>query len=100
MGVRVLRSELELAGGRYDIVLDYGGPARLRVDNGPWHEHGGSPDVYGPRWSAVPIAATPGKHTVEIRIGLYGSTADIALLASSRRRRQARPRTVCHPTTP
>ncbi len=80
-GVRVLRSELALAGGRYDLVLDYGGPARLRVDTGPWREHGGSPDRYGPRWSAARIEVAAGKHTVEIRIGSYGSTADIALLA-------------------
>ncbi len=80
-GVRVLRSELALPGGRYDLVLDYGGPARLRVDNGPWRQHGGSPDVYGPRWSAERMDLAAGKHTVEIRIGAYGSTADLALLA-------------------
>ena len=39
--VRILRSEVELKQGRYDIVLDYGGPARLRVDGGHWHRHGG-----------------------------------------------------------
>ena len=80
-GVRVLRSELVLASGQYDLVLDYGGPARLRVDRGPWRQHGGSPDVYGPRWSAERMRVSAGKHTVEIRIGAYGSTADIALLA-------------------
>ncbi len=80
-GVRVLRSELALPGGRYDLVLDYGGPARLRVDNGPWWQHGGAPDVYGPRWSAERMELAAGKHTVEIRIGVYGSTADLSLLA-------------------
>jgi hypothetical protein len=40
-GVRILRAEIESASGRFDLVLDYGGPARLRVDKGPWREHGG-----------------------------------------------------------
>ena len=81
MGIKVLRAEVELGGGPYDIVLDYSGAARIRVDKGPWHRHGGSPDVYGPRWSAARIEIPAGKHTVEIRIGSYGSTADVALLA-------------------
>ena len=80
-GVRVLRAEIASVSGRFDLVLDYGGPARLRVDKGPWRQHGGSLDVYGPRWSAERIETSAGKHTVEIRIGSYGSTADIALLA-------------------
>jgi len=80
-GVRVVRSELALAHGPYDLVLDYGGPARLRVDQGPWLQHGTSPDVYGARWSAERIQVAEGKHTVDIRLGSYGSTADIALLA-------------------
>jgi cellulose synthase operon protein C len=81
IGVRVLRAQLDLAGGQYDLVLDYRGAARLRVDHGPWREHGGSPDVYGPRWSAERIRLAAGKHAVEIRIGSYGSTADITLSA-------------------
>lgn len=80
-GVRVLRAEIASASGRFDLVLDYGGPARLRVDKGPWRQHGGSPDVYGARWSAERVEVPAGKHMVEIRIGSYGSTADIALLA-------------------
>ena len=80
-GVRILRSEVMLTRGQYDLVLDYGGPARLRVDKGPWRAHGGSPDVYGSRWSAERIASIAGRHTIEIRIGSYGSTADIALAA-------------------
>jgi tetratricopeptide (TPR) repeat protein len=80
-GVRILRAEIESASGRFDLVLDYGGPARLRVDNGPWREHGVSADVYGPRWSAERMETSAGKHTVEIRVGAYGSTVDLALLA-------------------
>lgn len=81
MGIKVLRAELELASGRHDIVLDFAGPARLRVDHGPWHVHDGSLDVYGARWSAMSIETAAGKHEVEIRIGMYGSSADLALLA-------------------
>jgi hypothetical protein len=80
-GVRVLRADIESATGRFDLVLDYGGAARLRVDHGPWRDHGGSAEVYGPRWSAMRVETSKGKHTVELRLGAYGSTADVALLA-------------------
>ena len=79
-GIRILRSEVELTQGRHDLVLDYAGPARLRVDRGPWHEHGGSLDVYGPRWSAQRIAVSAGKHVIEVRLGSYGAAVDVALL--------------------
>ena len=79
--VRILRSEVELSQGRYDIVLDYAGPARVRVDRGPWHQHGGSYDVYGPRWSAQRIDVPAGKHVIEMRLGTYGPTIDVGLLA-------------------
>jgi tetratricopeptide (TPR) repeat protein len=79
-GIRVLRSEVELPAGRHQVVLDFVGPARLRVDRGPWHEHGGSAEAYGPRWSAETVEVAGGRHTVEVRIGSYGSTADVALL--------------------
>lgn len=80
-GVRVLRAQLNLEQGSHDIVLDYGGPARLRVDHGPWHQHGGSVDSYGPRWSAQRVDLPAGRHVVEVRIGTYGSTASLGLLA-------------------
>ena len=81
LGIKVVRSELELSSGRHDIVLDFSGPARLRVDNGPWHSHASSRDVYGPRWSAFPVETAAGRHKIEIRLGLYGSSADVSLLA-------------------
>jgi len=80
-GVRVLRAQVDLGQGRHDIVLDYSGPARLRVDHGPWHEHGGSVDSYGPRWSAQRIDLPAGRHVVEVHIGSYGSSASLGLLA-------------------
>jgi tetratricopeptide (TPR) repeat protein len=81
MGVKVLRATLELPAGRYHIVLDYGGSAHLRVDQGPWHRHGASLAVYGPRWSATPVELGAGKHRVDIRLGMHGASAELALLA-------------------
>jgi tetratricopeptide (TPR) repeat protein len=81
MGIKVLRSEFDLPDGRYDVVLDFAGPARVRVDGGPWHEHGGSLRVHGPRWSALPVSVVAGKHGIEIRLGTYGASAELALLA-------------------
>ena len=81
IGIKVLRAVVELTGGGDDVVLDFSGAARMRVDQGPWHRHGGSSDIYGPRWSAERVDLPAGKHTVEIRIGSYGSTADVTLLA-------------------
>jgi hypothetical protein len=79
-GIKVLRSEVELPAGRHHVVLDFNGPARLRIDRGVWHAHGGSTNTYGPRWSAATVEVTGGKHTVEIRLGTYGATADLALV--------------------
>ena len=81
MGVKVLHAEFELAAGHYDIVFDFAGAARLRVDGGPWYLHAGSLEVYGPRWSAAPVEVTAGRHQVEIRMGMHGASADVALLA-------------------
>jgi hypothetical protein len=80
-GVRVLRSTLTLPAGRFDLALDYAGPARIRLDGGPWRSHGASAAVYGPRVSAERIALSAGRHIVEIRVGSYGSSVDIGLLA-------------------
>ena len=80
-GVRVLRSTLTLPAGHYDLVLDYAGPARIRLDGGAWRAHGASAAVYGPRASAERIDVAAGKHIVEIRMGSYGSTVDVGLLA-------------------
>ena len=46
MGIKVLRSEFDLPAGRYHVVFDFGGAARLRIDGGPWHTHAGSLDVF------------------------------------------------------
>lgn len=78
-GIRVLRAEVNLPAGRHRFLLDFAGPARLRVDGGQWFLHG-SASAYGPRWSSPAVEVSGGRHTVELRIGVYGATADLALL--------------------
>jgi len=82
-GVRLLQSEIGLRAGHYQIVLDYAGPALLRVDGGPWHRHGDSAETLGSRWSAQPLELGAGRHQVEIRLGSYGGRLDVGLLIGS-----------------
>ena len=79
-GVKVLQANVELPGGRYAVVLDFAGPARLRVDGGPWQAHGGSLSSYGARWSATVVQFAGREHHIELRIGSYGQGVDLALL--------------------
>jgi tetratricopeptide (TPR) repeat protein len=79
-GVKVLQANVELPGGRYAVVLDFAGPARLRVDGGPWQAHGGSLSSYGARWSATVVQLAGREHHIELRIGSYGQGVDLALL--------------------
>ena len=65
------------ARGRVLFVLDYAGPALIRIDGGPFIEHG-SARAFGPRASAVAVdARSPGRHTVELRLGSYGGGAQL-----------------------
>jgi tetratricopeptide (TPR) repeat protein len=80
-GIKEITGELSLAGGPYDLVLDYGGPARVRIDDGPWRAHGGSPDRFGARWSAIPIELSAGKHVVRLRLGTIGAETEVSVLA-------------------
>ncbi len=79
-GVRILQSEVDLRPGTDQIVLDYAGPALLRVDGGPWHHHGDSPEVFGPRWSALSLPVGAGRHQIELRLGNNGGGIDVGLL--------------------
>ena len=79
-GVRVIRSEIEVRAGHYQVVLDYAGPALLRVDGGPWHHHGDSPEAFGARWTALALALGEGRHQVELRLGSYSGRIDVGLL--------------------
>jgi tetratricopeptide (TPR) repeat protein len=80
-GIKALRAQVDLPAGHYDLVLDYAGPARLRVDGGTWQVHGGSADRFGARWSAVPMDLPAGKHAIELRLGTVGSDIELSLLA-------------------
>ncbi|HJX53772.1 MAG TPA: tetratricopeptide repeat protein [Polyangia bacterium] len=79
-GVRTLQSEVDVRAGHYDIVLDYAGPALLRVDGGAWHHHADSPEAFGTRWSALSLALSEGQHRVELRLGSRGGGIDVGLL--------------------
>ena len=79
-GVRALQSEVDVRAGHYHIVLDYAGPALLRVDGGRWHHHADSPDAFGPRWSALSLELNEGRHQVELRLGSRGGSIDVGLL--------------------
>ncbi len=73
---RALRAAIEVPEGRYDLVLDYPGPAAVRVDGGAWHRHD-SAKVYGPRASAVRLPLAAGRHVVDLRIGSFGGASEV-----------------------
>ena len=79
-GVRTLQSEVDVRAGHYHIVLDYAGPALLRVDGGAWHHHADAPDAFGPRWSALSDTLNEGRHRVELRLGSRGGSIQVGLL--------------------
>jgi tetratricopeptide (TPR) repeat protein len=79
-GVRLLQSEIDVRAGFYQMVLDYAGPALLRVDGGPWHHHADSAETFGPRWSALPLKLGAGRHQVELRLGSHSGAIDVGLL--------------------
>jgi cellulose synthase operon protein C len=77
-GVRVLRARRDANAAEHLLVLDFPGPALVRVNGGPWHAHG-SDAVYGPRWSAFPTRLEAGSHSIEVRLGTYGGSAELRL---------------------
>jgi hypothetical protein len=79
-GVRRLRALLDLPPGTYDLALSFSGPARLRVDGGPWHAHGAA-EYYGPRWSAARRTLTRGRHELEVRLGTFGGASELTVMA-------------------
>ena len=75
-GVHVVRAPVVTSAGRVLFVLDYAGPALIRIDGGPFIEHG-SARAFGPRASAVAVTLDPGRHSVELRLGSYGGGAQL-----------------------
>src|SRR6185295_5428636 len=64
--------EIDAAGaGAYDIVLDFGGEARLAVDGGAWFHHGDE-RRYGPRVSAARVHLSRGRHQLLLRLASGG----------------------------
>jgi tetratricopeptide (TPR) repeat protein len=78
-GVEVVRTAIDVAGGSYDLVLDYAGEARVSVDGGAPFLHG-SESAYGPRASGVRAELPAGRHAVEVRLATQGGRAELALL--------------------
>jgi len=76
-GARLVRIPFEGA-GRYEIVVDFAGEARVAVDGGAPHPHG-SPTRYGPRVSATPVAVGAGHHDIELRLATRAAVAGFAL---------------------
>ncbi|HXU01091.1 MAG TPA: tetratricopeptide repeat protein, partial [Polyangia bacterium] len=78
-GARLVRVAFETASdGRYDVVVDYAGEARLFVDGGEAQYHG-STDRYGPRISATHFPLGAGRHTIELRLATRAAVAGFAL---------------------
>src|SRR6185369_12362631 len=72
------KAQVEARTGPALLALDFPGPALVRVDGGAWHAHE-SNTIYGPRWSAVPVALGTGRHEIEVRLGTYGGGAELRL---------------------
>jgi hypothetical protein len=73
-----LRAAVDGPGGRYELVLDYDGEARLAVDGAPPVAHG-SELRFGPRLAAFTLALPPGRHELEIRLASPGGRGELAL---------------------
>jgi cellulose synthase operon protein C len=63
---RVLRAAIEVGAGRYEVVVDFEGEARLSVDGGAWVAHGQA-GRYGPQLTATRVALAAGRHEITLR---------------------------------
>jgi tetratricopeptide (TPR) repeat protein len=64
---RALRAAIEVGAGRYDIVIDFDGEARLSVDDGVSVAHGEA-GRYGPSLTATRVELSAGRHEIALRI--------------------------------
>jgi tetratricopeptide (TPR) repeat protein len=78
-GAQRLLIPVTVPGGTHQIVLDFPGEGRVRVDGGRLHHHG-SEAHYGPRVSATSFALGGGKHEIEIRIGTFGGRSGLGVM--------------------
>ena len=77
-GVQVLRTSIGVSRGRYSVVLDFGGEARLRVDQGAFARHGDDRG-YGPRVSRTLVELGAGRHDIELRLAAPAGRSELAL---------------------
>jgi cellulose synthase operon protein C len=77
-GDRVLRAAVEVTGGRYEIVLDFDGEARVSVDGGAMIRHGAA-ERYGPRLTATPASLGAGRHELTLRIASQAGQTRLGL---------------------
>ena len=78
-GARLLRAAIDVAGGRYDVVLDYPGEARIAIDGGGPFVHGAG-DWYGPRTAAARVELATGRHEIELRVASSAGEGELAFL--------------------
>ncbi len=77
-GAQVLRMAIGVPRGRYSVVLDFGGEARLRVDDGAFRRHGDD-RAYGPRVSRFEVELGAGRHEIELRLATPSGRSDLGL---------------------
>jgi tetratricopeptide (TPR) repeat protein len=82
-GARLLRAAIDVAGGSYDVVLDYPGEARIAIDGGGPFVHGAG-DRYGPRTTAARVTLTTGRHELELRVASRDGDGELSLLVLPR----------------
>ncbi|HEY2904019.1 MAG TPA: hypothetical protein VGL59_25755 [Polyangia bacterium] len=78
-GVQILRAAVETDAGVADLVLDFAGEARFRVDGGPWQHHGGELDA-GPTVAATAVRWSKGRHLIELRLATVGVDTELTLM--------------------
>lgn len=77
-GAQVLHMAVGVSRGRYSVVLDFGGEARVRVDDGAFRRHGDDRG-YGPRVSRFEVELGAGRHDIELRLATPSGRTDLGL---------------------
>ncbi|HEY4392456.1 MAG TPA: tetratricopeptide repeat protein [Polyangia bacterium] len=83
-GARLVRAALEVPAGDYDVVLELGDEARLRLDGTDLGAHG-SARRYGPRLSATRVSLAAGRHDLQLRVAAGSGETRLGLYVLPRR---------------
>jgi len=75
---RILRAAIEIGAGRYEIVLDFEGEARVSVDGGAPVAHGEA-GRYGPHLTAAGVALGAGRHEITVSTASKAGQTRLAL---------------------